>query len=72
MSKSPEPSYRTEYVTTGKHIDPETGTDLTEWSADSVRAFAENLFPDHASDNFSDEAKERKAILLKIAKAKDN
>lgn len=66
-----EPEYRTAYEKDGKHICPETGTDLSEMSGASIRAFAENLFPDDARENFSEEAKARKEILLKIAKEHD-
>jgi len=68
---SDEPAYRTAYVDKKGQICPETGTDLTGFTADGVRAHAENLFPDAARDNFSKEAKARKDILLKIAKEKD-
>jgi len=71
VTRQPEPEYRTAYTESGKHICPETGTDLSNWSADSVRAHAENIYPEYARENFSDEAKERKAILLQIAKDKD-
>jgi hypothetical protein len=71
MTKTPEPEYRTAYESSGKHIDPETGKDLSDWSAESVRAYAEDLFPHYARENFSEEAAARKAILLKIAKEKD-
>ena len=65
-----EPDYRTAYENEGKHICPETGTDLSEWSGPSIIAHAENLFPDAARDNFSEEAKSRKAALLRMAKEK--
>jgi len=66
-----EPSYRTEYETSGKHICPETGTDLTDFTADSVRAYAENLFTGDPKNFGGEAARERKAILLKIAAEKD-
>jgi len=69
--KTEEPAYRTAYEKTGKHVCPETGTDLSKWGAESVRAHAENIFPDYARENFSEEAKARKAILIQIAKEKD-
>lgn len=68
MSPQAEPTYRTEYETSGKWICPETGKDLTGWKSLSILAYAEDLFPDYARENFSEEAKTRKAILLKIAK----
>lgn len=70
MSKQTEPAYRTAYTEGGKHVCPETGEDLSTWSGASIRAHAENLFPEYARDGFSEEAAERKAILLKIAKEK--
>jgi hypothetical protein len=70
VTKQAEPAYRTAYTESGKLVCPETGIDLAEWSGESVRAHAENLYPDYAKDNFSDEAHERRAILLKIAKEK--
>lgn len=71
MTKQAEPAYRTAYEETKAEICPETGEDLSGFSADGVRAHAENLFPDYGRDNFSDEAKARKAILLAIAKGKE-
>lgn len=71
MSKAQEPEYRDAYRSLGKEICPETGADLSTWSADSVRAHAENLFPDYARENFSDEARDRKSQLLAIAAAKE-
>lgn len=71
MTKQPEPDYRTAYTDGGKLICPETGTDLSEWSGDSIRAHAENLYPTYARENFSEEAKERRAALLKMAGEKD-
>lgn len=63
-----EPSYRTEYQTTGKHTCPETGKDLTGWSAASIRAHAEDLFPGDPKDFGGEEARDRKGQLLKMAK----
>jgi hypothetical protein len=71
VSPQVEPEYRTAYEKDGKAICPETGVDLSDWEGASIRAHAENLFPEHARENFSEEAKARKAILLKIAKEKD-
>ena len=71
MTKQAEPEYRTAYTDGGKHICPETGVDLSDWSGDSIRAHAENLFPTYARENFSEEAAARKAVLLKIAGEKD-
>jgi hypothetical protein len=65
---SEEPEYRTAYVETGKHICPETGKDLTGWSAASIRAHAEYLFPGEPRDFGSQTARDRKAALLKMAK----
>jgi len=64
---SEEPSYRTEYVKTGKLICPETGKDLTGWSAASIRAHAEDIFPGDPKDFGNKEAHDRKALLLKMA-----
>ena len=71
MSPQTEPEYRSAYEKTGKHICPETGKDLTGWSAASIRAHAEDLFPGDPRDFGGDEARERKATLLKIAKESD-
>lgn len=68
MAPQKEPAYRTAYRENGALVCPETGKDLGGYSADGVRAHAENLFPEAASDNFSEEAKDRKAQLLEIAK----
>lgn len=72
MTKDSEPTYRTAYENDKSHICPETGADLSNFTADGVRAHAENLFPDDARENFSEEAKARKAILLEIAKEKES
>jgi hypothetical protein len=69
--KQAEPAYRTAYAENKTHICPETGIDLKDFTADGVRAHAENLFPHYARENFSDEAIARKAILLQIAKEKE-
>jgi hypothetical protein len=69
---SEEPTYRTEFETSGKQICPETGIDLTDFSADGVRAHAENLFTGDPKNFGSDAARKRKAILFKIADAKDS
>jgi hypothetical protein len=71
VSPQAEPEYRTAYEKDGKLVCPETGTDLSEYSAESVRAHAENLYPHIGRENFSEEAKARKAILLKIADEKE-
>jgi hypothetical protein len=71
VSKQEEPAYRTAYEKDGSQVCPETGVDLSGFSAEGVRAHAENLYPHIGRENFSDEAKERKAILLKIADAKE-
>lgn len=71
MSPQAEPEYRTAYEKDGKLICPETGVDLTDYSAEGVRAHTENLFPHIARENFSEEAKARRAILLEIAKKKE-
>jgi len=65
-----EPAYRTAYEKDKSPICPETGIDLSGYSAAGVRAHAENLFPTYAQENFSDEAKARKKILLEIAAEK--
>jgi hypothetical protein len=71
MSKQAEPEYRTAYAEHGKKICPETGADLSGMSRASILAHAENLYPTYAEDNFSEEAKERREILRKIAKEAD-
>lgn len=63
--------YHHEYERSGAPICPETGTDLSNFSADSVRAHAEALFPGDPALFGGDEARERKAILLKIAASKE-
>jgi hypothetical protein len=68
VTTQPEPAYRTAYEKGKKLICPETGVDLSKFHPDGVRAHAENLFPDYARENFSEEARARKATLLKIAK----
>jgi hypothetical protein len=68
VSPQGEPEYRDEYVRTGKHICPETGKDLTGWSAASIRAHAENIFPGDPKDFGGEQARDRKAQLLKMAK----
>ena len=67
MSPQEEPDYRTAYEKTGAHICPETGRDLSGWKKESVHAYIQDLYPDYARENFSEEAKARRAILLKIA-----
>lgn len=67
MSKTPEPAYRTAHAETGKPICPECGADLAGQKRDNVLAHREDHYPAYASDNFSDEAKERREELGKIA-----
>jgi hypothetical protein len=71
MTKQAEPEYRTIYKDQGKHICPETGVDLTNFSKDGVLAHTENLFPNAARANFSEEAIERRNALIEIANAKE-
>ena len=66
-----EPEYRTAYADGKGQICPETGIDLTNFTADGVRAHAENLFPGDPAKFGGDMARERKATLLKIAAEKD-
>lgn len=63
-----EPAYRSAYIKTGAHICPETGKDLTGWSAASIRAYAEDIFQGDPKDFGGAEARDRKAQLLKMAK----
>ena len=69
---SEEPAYRTAYEKDGTLTCPETGTDLSEFSADGIRAHAEYLFQGDPRNFGSEAAKKRKALLLKMADEKES
>lgn len=71
MSHKDDLPYHPEHRKDDDTTCPETGVDLKDYSAESIRAHAESLYPEWARGNFSPEAKERKEILLKMAKERD-
>lgn len=68
MTRTPEPEYRTAYAEGKGPICPECGAKFDGQKYENVMAHREDHYPEYARDNFSDEAKERRDVLEKIAK----